>query len=518
MQPRFTQPQLSIAELLASLSLAMDLGIGKPMEWVLLSCLLGVRLAQKFGLSEAESRHVYYLSLLRHIGCTATSSMEADIYGNEFDMAEALIVDSKDFVQAFGFLLSVPGKGQPFLQRARFLAKALAAGLKAADEVSLTFCDVAHRMAETLGFEAPFCEMLWQVYERYDGRGIPHQRKGEEIALPVRVIQLAQDAVTLYQMGGVEAVTPFVRQRAGNILDPQLVELFCASAPEMLGQLESESCWDATLAAEPGKPFMLVGERLDVGMQAIADFADLKTPFTLAHSRQVADLAGRAAQQYGLPASDATMVRWAGLVHDVGRVGVSAAIWNKPGPLTESEWERVRLHPYYTERILAKSPLLAKLGAIAAMHHERLDGSGFHKQLPAAAIPTTARILAAADLYQRKIETRPHRPALTPDEAAAELRRSGKAGKLDEKTVDAVLSAAGHRRQQPRRVPSTELSEREIEVLRLIARGLSNKEMAAALIISPKTIGHHIQHIYDKINCSTRASATLYAMQNHLLE
>jgi HD-GYP domain-containing protein (c-di-GMP phosphodiesterase class II) len=511
-------PQLRLAELLASLSLAMDLGIGKPMEWVLCSCLLGVKLAQRLGLSEADRRDIYYLSLLRHIGCTATSSMEADVYGNEFDMAEALTVDAKDFSQAFSFLLRVPGKGQPLLQRARFLAKALAAGPAAADEVALTFCDVAARMAETLDFAPGFQEMLWQVYERYDGRGIPQHRQGESIALPVRVIQVAQDGVTVYQIGGMEAAVAFVRQRAGTILDPALVEVFCKSAAEMLGQLKLDACWDATLAAEPGKPLWLVGERLDVGLQAIADFADLKTPFTLTHSRRVADLAGRAAQQYGLPDIDVVRLRQAGLVHDVGRVGVSAAIWNKPGPLTESEWERVRLHPYYTERILAKSPMLATLGALAAAHHERLDGSGFPKQLPAAALSAPARILGAADLYQRKLETRAHRPALNPNQAADELRHAAKAGKLDGKAVDAVLSAAGHHRERPPRTPASELSEREIEVLRLMARGLSNKEMAAALIISPKTVGHHIQHIYNKINCSTRASATLYALQHHLLE
>ena len=343
--------QMRMAELLASLSLAMDLGIGKPMEWVLCSCLVGVKLAEQLGMSEADRRAVYYLSLLRHIGCTATASMEAELYGNEFDMAEALTVDSKDFVQAFRFLLRVPGKRQPFLQRARFLTRALTAGPAAADEIAFTFCDVAKRMAETLGFAPDFREMLWQVYERHDGRGIPNRCKGEEIALPVRVIQLAQDAVTIYQLGGVKSAMAFVRQRAGTILDPRLVELFCDSAHDMLGHLQMDSHWDATLAAEPGKPMLLSGNSLQAGLQAVADFTDLKTPFTLMHSRRVAELAGSAAQQYGLPASDVVMLRRAGLVHDVGRVAVSAGIWNKPGPLTESEWERVRLKSYVSSRV-----------------------------------------------------------------------------------------------------------------------------------------------------------------------
>jgi len=508
---------IRLAELMASLSLAMDLGIGKSMEWVLNSCLLGVRFAERLGLSERECREVYYLSLLRHIGCTATASEEAELYGNELNMHAALTVDAKDMAQAMGFLLRVPGQGQPLLQRARFVARALAAGPAAADAVSYTYCDVATRMATTLGVESSICEALWQVYERYDGRGIPKQLKGEQIVLPVRVVQLAQDAVTVYQIGGTQAAQVFVRERAGKMLDPGLVEKFNVYAPELLGSLNPETCWTDVLAAEPGAPEMLAGERFEQGLLAIADFTDLKSPFTCTHSRQVAALAAQAAQAYGLPTSDADLLGHVGLVHELGRVGITSAIWDKPGPLTESEWERVRLHPYLTERILSKSPTLAVLGALASMHHERLDGSGYHRQLPAAAQTATARVFAAANAYHALTELRPYRAACAPEAAADELRRQTKAGKFEAKATDAVLAAAGHRIER-RRVPALDLSDREIEVLRLIARGMSNKHMAAALIISPKTVGHHIQHIYNKLGVSTRAGATLFAMQNGLLE
>jgi HD-GYP domain-containing protein (c-di-GMP phosphodiesterase class II) len=252
-------------------------------------------------------------------------------------------------------------------------------------------------------------------------------------------------------------------------------------------------------------------------VEVVADFADLKSPFTIGHSRGVAALAASAAQQCGMSGGEVAAVRRAALLHDLGRVGVSAGIWNKPGRLTDSEWERVRLHPYYTERILTRSAALAPLGALAALHHERLDGSGYHRQLPPAQLPPSARILAAADVYHALTEPRPHRQAYTPDAAAAVVRREVEAGRLDHESVNAVLSAAGHRVRPVRREWPGGLSEREVEVLRLLARGLSNRQMALVLSISEKTVSHHIQHIYDKLDVSTRPAATLFAMRHGLL-
>ncbi len=201
-------------------------------------------------------------------------------------------------------------------------------------------------------------------------------------------------------------------------------------------------------------------------------------------------------------------IRRAGLLHDIGRVGVSSGIWEKPGPLSEREWERVRMHPYYTERVLARPPALARLGALASLHHERLDGSGYHRGVPASMLSPAARILAAADVYHAMIEPRPYRPARTPEAAAEELRREVRAGQLDSEAASGVLAAAGHRVRSTRRALVAGLSEREVEVLRLIARGHSKKQIGGLLTISQKTVDHHIQHIYNKINVSTRAAAT----------
>jgi HD-GYP domain-containing protein (c-di-GMP phosphodiesterase class II) len=209
-------------------------------------------------------------------------------------------------------------------------------------------------------------------------------------------------------------------------------------------------------------------------------------------------------------------LRRAGLVHDLGRLGVSNAIWDKLGPLAAGEWERVRLNPYVTERMLCQSQSLAPLAAIAVQHRERLDGSGYPRGLSGAGISRSARILGAADAYQAMREPRPHRPALSTDEAAAELRADVTAGGREAEAVEAVLGAAGHRVSRRQAGPAG-LTQREVEVLRLVARGLSNKEIAERLVISPKTVGNHVEHIYTKIDASTRAAASLFAMRQGLL-
>jgi HD-GYP domain-containing protein (c-di-GMP phosphodiesterase class II) len=271
------------------------------------------------------------------------------------------------------------------------------------------------------------------------------------------------------------------------------------------------------LAAEPEPHHCLSPEEIDSAAQALADFTDLISPYFAGHSRGVAELAADAARRCGWSNADITAIRRAGWLHDLGRVGVPFGIWSKPGPLTESEWERVRLHPYYTERILARPRALAQLGMIAGLHHERLDGSGYHRGVRADAIPPSARLLAAADAYHSMTETRPHRPPLPPEAAALELRREVRAGRMDSDAAMAVLAAAGHRTPPVRRERVAGLSEREIEVLQLVARGLSNRQMAQRLSLSEKTVGNHIQHIYDKLGVSTRAAATLFAMQHNLL-
>jgi len=249
----------------------------------------------------------------------------------------------------------------------------------------------------------------------------------------------------------------------------------------------------------------------------MADFADLKMPAALGHSRGVATLAAGAAQQLGLGDEVVRRLRRAGLVHDLGRCGVSTGLWERTGPLSTDDWERVRLHAYLTERILARTPLADDLAALAGAHHERLDGSGYHRGSTALTAGLPARVLAAADAYQAMSQDRPHRPRLRPAAAVAELSAEVAAGRLDARAVGAVIAAAGVRATRlPSRWPAG-LTDREVDVLRLACRGMSNREVAVRLVISAKTVGRHLENSYAKIGVSSRASAALFAVANGLL-
>jgi response regulator RpfG family c-di-GMP phosphodiesterase len=376
---------------------------------------------------------------------------------------------------------------------------------------------VARRLAERLGFPESFVRTVGEIYARWDGKGVPALR-GEEISPALLTASLAHDAVTFHRLGGIDAATAMARERSGGAHSPKLVEIFRRNAPAILAGLDEEPAWESVLAIEPGERPMLSEAELDTACEAIADFVDIKSPWFLGHSRRVADLAAAAARGCGLPAGDIATIRRAALLHDIGKVGISAGVWGKEGPLTTREWEQVRMHPYYTERVLARPAALARLGALGALHHERLDGSGYHKGIGGAAFSPAARIIATANHYCALTERRPHRPPLSPDAAAAELRREARERRLDGGVVDAVLSAAGHRARSARGRVSAGLSEREIDVLRLVARGHTIRRMAEELVISPKTVDRHLQNIYGKIGVSTRAGATLFALENNLLE
>jgi len=211
------------------------------------------------------------------------------------------------------------------------------------------------------------------------------------------------------------------------------------------------------------------------------------------------------------------MVRRAALALDLGRVAVSNAIWEKPGPFGLTDWERVQLHPYFTERSFAHSPALAPVGELAGAHHERLTGDGYHRKTQGPSLSRAARILAAADAYQAMRERRPHRAALDADAAQAELLAEAAAGRLCPEAVDAVLAAAGHRvAKRPRELPGG-LTEREYEVLLALASGKTNKEIADDLGISAKTAGNHVQRIFDKTGVRTRSAATVWAFERNLV-
>jgi len=509
--------RVRLAELLATLSLATEAGTtGSVADLGLKVAIFSVNLGGEIGLSDDELRDAFYLALLEYIGCTGDADIAAAVMGDEVGFGgEFKGIDFGDPFVAMTAVLGYVRRGKSIGRQIAVVMQTLLSLPKMAG-MTRTHCELADRLAGQLDVGDRVRRGLTQVFERWNGKGMPKGVRGEAIEKPVRVVIVAETAVLAARLGGAPAMRTVLRDRSGKAIDPQIAERAAAKGEELLASLNVSSTWDAALAMEP-RPFKwLEGDAIDRALSAMAAFADLKSLYTRTHSLGVADLAASSAEKLGLATGDITALRRAGLLHDIGRPSVSTGIWDKAGPLTDSEWERVRMHSYVGERVLSRSPALAEVAAIASLAHERLDGSGYHRRLPSAGVGVGARILAAADAYQAMIEDRPHRPARSPDAAANELLGEARAGRLDGDAVNALLASAGHV-ARPRSPRPSGLSDREIEVLRLLALGLTNKEIAVKLGISPKTVGAHLEHIYEKIGVTTRGAASLFAMQNDLL-
>jgi HD-GYP domain-containing protein (c-di-GMP phosphodiesterase class II) len=486
------------------------------MEHMLRQCVIALELAKRRDLDSSESEVVYFVALIAWMGCHSNSHEQAKWFGDDIALrAGVYAIDMTPFTLA-RFMMGRVGAGAPPMRRARTVAEFMLSGRKAVDPTRIIHCSVAGDLAVRLGLRDEVRDALRQLFERWDGRGDPGELAGADISLPVRLVQLADVVEVFHRAGGVEAAVTVARERRGTQFDPDVVDLFCEHAGEVLAQLAAPTSWEAVISAQPRSSQVLSDEEISAALEAIADFKDLKSPYTLGHSRAVADLAAEAARVYGLAADQVDVIRAAGLVHDLGRLGISNAILDKEGPLTAAERERIRMQPYLTERMLSASSALAPLAAIAAAHQERLDGSGYPRGLRGEALSPAARILAAADVYEAMLEPRPHRAALAAAAAADELRAEVRAGRLDGQAVEAVLGAAGHATSRRPEQPAG-LTPREVEVLVLVARGLQTKEIAQRLYITPKTVGHHIGHIYMKIGATNRVAASLFATEHGLI-
>ena len=505
-----------LAELVAALSLGIDLGFGQPMEHILRQCLIALRLAERAGLDEEQRAVVYYTALLLNVGCHTDAHEQAKWFGDDLAAKATKYTRKMSSVGGAAATIRLIGSGSPPLHRFRIGLEFAVSGHRDVDGMMEHHAAMARALGEQLGLPRAVLAALGAAYEQWDGRGWPSGLSGEGIPVASRIAQLGEFVEVAHRVGGVAAAKDLARDRAGRQFDPALARLIDVDGELILADLDDTDTWRAVVAAEPALAVMLTGERFDATLAAIANFVDLKSPYFLGHSAGVAALSAEAGARLGLT-GDETRTLWrAGLVHDLGRLGVSNAIWDKRRPLGGGEWERVWLQPYLTERMLKQSDALAPLGAIAVQHRERLDGSGHPHGLSGAAISRPARVLGAADAYQAMREPRPHRPALAAGPAATLLRSEVRSGRFDGDAVEAVLGAAGHRVPRRREGPAG-LTAREVEVLCLLARGRSNKEIARSLVISPKTVSNHVEHIYAKIGASNRAAAGLFAMQHGLL-
>jgi len=508
--------RIRLAELVASLSLGVDLGFGQPMEHVLRQCLIALRLAERRALSEQDRAAVYYTALLVNVGCHSDAHEQAKWFGDDIALKSGKYEHEMRSLRGTLAMLRLIGAGNPPLHRFRVGLEFALSGHREVDGMIAQHARLARTLAEQLGLPPPVRAAIGAAYEQWDGHGWPGELRAEAVPIAARIAQLAEFMEVAHRVRGVAGARALACARLGRQFDPDLVALVCAAPDEIFAGLDTVPTWQAVIAAEPALAVELSPDELDNALTAIANFVDLKSPFMLGHSVAVAELAEDAGSRLGLPAEKTDLLRRAGLVHGYGRLGVSNSIWDRPGPLSAGEWERVRMSPYLTERMLRQSAALAPLGEIAVQVRERLDGSGYPRGLSGGAISRLARVLGAAEAYQSMREPRPYRPARLAPDAAAQLEAEVRAGRLDAAAVGAVLEAVGHRVAR-RRAAVAGLTAREIEVLILVARGASNKQIAASLVITPKTAGNHVEHIYAKIGASNRAAAAMFAVQHGLL-
>ncbi len=511
-------PVLRLSELLGVLSFGADLGMGQPMEHVLRQSMIALGLADRIGLDADERDAVYFGSLLAWVGCHIDAYEQAKWFGDETALKHDYHLTNFATVASGPlFMLRHLGTGKPLPQRIGLVPGFVGGdGRRVADSLLDNHWRASEDLMERVGVDQLIRDTVEQCFERWDGRGIPKGVSGSEILVTSQLVCLADVVEVFHRAGGVDAAVSVARERAGTQFDPELVGTFETLAETVFGELEAAEPWEAVVSAEQAERYWLAHERLDLALEAVADFVDVKSPWTIGHSRGVAELAATAGGHYGLEAGAIAQLRRAALLHDLGRLGVPNTIWDKAGSLSPAELERARMHVYLTERMLSASAALQPLAAIAGQHHERLDGSGYPRGLTGGDITPAGRLLAAADSYHARLEPRPHRPAKTAEEAATELRADVRDGRIDSDAAEAVLAAAGHRAGRKRERPAG-LTEREVEVLALLARGMSNKEIAAELVISPKTAGAHIEHIYSKLGVRNRAMASLFAAKHGLV-
>ena len=500
--------------LLGGLSVVTDLGVGAPLEEALRRCLVAARLASAVGCSRSEISDVIYTALLQHLGCTAYAHEAARIWGD--DIASTRIAFLTDFTHPRDIWRTwVPGVAEATNRSpARVAATTLAMGRKVNAEGPPATCDVARSASRQLGLPDVVQDSLFHTLAMWNGKGYP-RTAGEAIPVPARLMQVASAAVMVAERGGAKAAAAEVRRRSGSHLDPQFAEALAARSVELLDGLADVDAYQCVLDAEPDPVRLVDDTEVETVARTFGHLADLKSPWLHGHSGAVAALATDAASGLRL-GMEARTLRLAGYLHDLGRVGVSSRIWDKPGPLSVTERDQARLHAYHSERIIARVPALSDVASLAGQHHERCDGSGYHRGLAAAQLSLTSRILAAADAFQTLVEGRPHHPALTAAQAADRLTGAARSGRLDADAVAAVLHAAGMPRGSRTARPAG-LTERQVEVLRLLARGLSNRDIARRLVISNRTAEHHVQDVYVKIGTATRAGAALFAMEHGLV-
>jgi HD-GYP domain-containing protein (c-di-GMP phosphodiesterase class II)/DNA-binding CsgD family transcriptional regulator len=520
---------LRTADLLGALSLAGDLAVGLQAEHAVRSCYIGMHLADQLHLLPDQKVALYYAELLMDAGCTAwTSQLAAFFMSDEIAARRQLhfYTDERNALQRATWLKNYVAAGAPPHTKMKRIAEVALHGREFREEGFRNTCEVAGRFAARLGMSTEVQTALRSIYEQWDGSG-PNGTRGEQIPITSRIVYATSFLEAFHRMGGRSAALQLARERKDAAFDPAVVEGFLAVSrqPTFWEGLEQESVLPAVLAMEPQSPYRYLREgQLEDVAQSFADYADIKSVYSVGHSRRTAALAVRIARQMRLPADEVTTIRRAALLHDLGLVTVPSFTLEKPqAQLTQVERERLRLHPYHAERIVARVPALARVAPLVAAHHERLDGQGYYRGLSGAQIPVGARIIAVSDYFDELCHDTADQPGLDPE--AALQRMGAEVGtRLCPEAYRSLAQALGTDAPAPvlgrsPRAPEwpADLTGREVEILRLLARGVSRRQIAEKLVLSEHTVRHHMEHIYDKAGVSTRVAATLFAVEHDLL-
>ncbi len=408
------------------------------------TCLIGMELARRFDLPLQDQRDLYYALLLKDVGCSSSSARIFELFGGDDRYAtHALkLVDWGGYFNAMRMSISYAAPGASWFHRARRIASLAKRGTGVATELVEVRARRGAEIVERLGFGSRVAEAVRHVEEHWDGSGHPRGMTGAEIPLLSRLIGLAQVLEVYAMVDGPDVALQTARRRSHRWFDPTVVEA-CVGMESHLTEwcsVEEEGLRDLVRECEPGGATLLAGRgTLDRIAYGFAEIVDAKSPYTATHSIRVTELTLRIAQHLGYDPSRLADLKRAALLHDIGKLSVPNSILDKPGPLSAEEWETVRLHPYYTQRILEHIRGFERLAYVAASHHERLDGRGYFRGLHADLVPTEARMLAAADIYDALSTARPYRPAL-PDDVALRIMERDRGIGIDGDCLDALIA------------------------------------------------------------------------------
>lgn len=505
-----------LAELCAATSSFADMSTGQPAEHGLRTCLVAMRLADSLGVGADVCGEVFYVSLLRFLGCTADAHLMAELAGGDevaflAGMAPVAMGSPRE---ELGRMIRHVAAGQRLPQRLRALARALT-NSKGAERLLQTHCEVAARLAAEMGLPAGVSRALEMAYARWDGRGVPSDVSGTEIAMSVRVAIVARDLELWAREADDHTARQTLMGRRGHAYDPVVVDAALEVGIAAL-RVCDEDLWEQVLTLEPTPRTTLSSAALDRALGALGDFADLKLPERAGYSRRVARTVSAAAKVAGLDDANTKTVVRAALVHDLGMVAVPVPVWREQPRPSSMAWEQIRLHPYWSERTLARCSGLEPVAKVAGRHHERLDGSGYPSGMTGEQGQPWGLLACAVTLDELASTTGADSQHYTA-QVAGELAALAAGGALDQRDVAAVLTAIGQTAPLVMVARPAGLTEREVEVIGLLAHGNTNRQIAETLGVSVKTVGAHIEHIYIKAGVRSRAAATLFAMQHDLV-